>query len=258
MITIKNEREIELIRYAGLMVSKTHLYLQDYIKPGITTKEIDEKATKYIEDHDCVASCIGYEGYPCALCTSVNEVVVHGIPNNYKLQDGDIITIDMVIEYKGYMADAAWTYAVGNINEDKKYLMSYTEKSLYEGIKVVKPGVRIGDISFAIQEYANKYNLGIVKELCGHGIGTNMHEDPDIPNFGVQNTGPRLKEGMVICIEPMLTFGKPQVYLEDDGWTVRTLDKSPAAHYEHTVLVTKDGYEILTKRLDKMNEEVND
>ena len=250
MITIKNEREIELMRHAGMMVSKTHEYLKPFIKEGITTKELDRLATKFIESNGCVATRIGYEGYPAALCTSVNDTVVHGIPDDYKLKNGDIITIDMVIGYKGYQGDAAWTYAVKEVSDDKKYLMEHTEKALYEGIKMVKPGNHIGDISASIEEYATSHNLGVVRELCGHGIGTDMHEDPNVPNYGKKGTGPRLKEGMVICIEPMLTLGKRYVYLEDDDWTVKTQDGKPAAHYEHTVLVTKDGYEILTPRLD--------
>lgn len=250
MITIKSKREIELMRHAGYLVSLTHQYLKPYIKEGITTKELDKLAEDFIIKNGGVPTCKGYEGYPCALCTSVNDTVVHGIPNNYKLKNGDIITIDMVIGYKGYQGDAAWTYKVGEVDEDKKYLMEHTEKALYEGIKMVKPGNRIGDISAAVEAYAKSHNLGVVKELCGHGIGTSMHEAPDVPNFGMKNSGPRLKEGMVICIEPMLTFGDESIYVLDDEWTVKTLDKSDAAHYEHTVLVTKDGYDILTPRLD--------
>lgn len=249
MITIKNNREIELMRQAGLLVSKTHKYLKDFIKPGITTKELDLLAQKFIESNGGVASCIGYEGYPAALCTSVNDMVVHGIPDNYKLKDGDIITIDMVIGYKGYQGDAAWTYSVGDICDNDKYLLEHTEKALYKGIEMVKPGNRVGDISAAIQKYAEEHNLGVVRELCGHGIGTDMHEDPDVPNYGKEKTGPRLKPGMVICIEPMLTFGDRHIYLEDDDWTIRTCDGSNAAHYEHTILVTETGYEILTPRL---------
>lgn len=251
MITIKNEREIELMRHAGMMVSKTHKYLRPFIKPGITTKELDRLATDFIEKNGCVASCIGYEGYPAALCTSVNDTVVHGIPDDYKLKDGDIITIDMVIGYKGYQGDAAWTYKVGEIDEDKKYLMKHTEEALYKGIEQVKPGNRVGDISAAVEKYATEHNLGVVRELCGHGIGQEMHEKPDVPNYGLAGTGPRLKPGMCICIEPMLTFGRREVYLSDDDWTVKTMDKSPAAHYEHTILITEDGYEILTPRLDE-------
>lgn len=251
MITIKSEREIELMREAGKMVSMTHQYLKNFIKPGITTKELDRLAEEYIRKMGGVPTCKGYEGFPATLCTSVNDTVVHGIPNNYKLKDGDIITIDMVIGYKGYQGDAAWTYAVGEINDDKKYLMEHTEKALYEGVKQVKPGNRIGDISNAVEEYANKHHLGVVKELCGHGIGREMHEDPEVPNYGTKGTGPKLREGMVICIEPMLNLGTADIYMLDDEWTIKTDDGMPAAHYEHTILVTKDGYEILTPRLDK-------
>lgn len=251
MITIKSEREIELMRKAGMMVSKTHKYLKPFIKEGITTLELDKLAEDYIRSMGGVPSCKGYEGFPATLCTSVNDEVVHGIPNKRKLKKGDIITIDMVIGYEGYQGDAAWTYAVGEVSNQKKYLMYHTEKALYEGISMVKPGNRIGDISFAIEEYAKKHNLGIVKELCGHGIGTDMHEDPDVPNYGKKGVGPKLKEGMVICIEPMLNLGSADIYMLEDGWTIKTEDALPSAHYEHTILVTHDGYEILTPRLDE-------
>lgn len=250
MITIKSEREIELMRKAGSLVSEMHKFIKPYIKEGVTTKELDKLCEDFIISNDAIPTCKGYEGFPSALCTSVNDTVVHGIPDNYKLKDGDIITIDVVIGYKGYQGDAAWTYAVGSIDEDKKYLMEHTEKALYEGIKFAKPGNRIGDISHAVQEYAESHNLGVVRELCGHGIGREMHEDPEVPNYGVENTGPRLKPGMVICIEPMLTFGHREVMLESDEWTVKTLDHSDAAHFEHTILITEDGCEILTPRLD--------
>ena len=250
MITIKSEREIELMRKAGMLVSEMHQFIKPYIKEGITTKELDALCEKFILDHDAVPSCKGYEGFPATLCTSVNDVVVHGIPDDTVLHNGDIITIDVVIGYHGYQGDAAWTYAVGEVDSDKKYLMEHTEKALYECIKMIKPGNRIGDISHAVQEYAESHHLGVVRELCGHGIGRDMHEDPEVPNFGIPNTGPRLKPGMVICVEPMLTFGKRDVYLLEDEWTVVTQDESDAAHYEHTILVTEDGYEILTPRLD--------
>ena len=200
MITIKSDREIELMREAGYMVSKTHKYLKPFIKEGITTKELDRLAEEYIRSMGGVPTCKGFEGFPATLCTSVNDEVVHGIPSNRKLKKGDIITIDMVIGYKGYQGDAAWTYKVGSIDSEKEYLMKHTELALYEGIKMVKPGNRIGDISYAVEKYAKEHNLGIVRELCGHGIGANMHEAPDVPNFGKKGTGPRLKEGMIICI----------------------------------------------------------
>ena len=251
MITIKSEKEIELMRHAGLLVSKMHKFIKPYIKAGITTKELDKLCEDFIRSNDAIPTELGYEGYPASICASVNDTVVHGIPDNYKLKDGDIITIDVVIGYKGYQGDAAWTYAVGEISDEKKYLMEHTEKALYEGIKQVKPGNRIGDISHAVEVYAKEHNLGVVEELCGHGIGTEMHEDPEVPNYGKAGTGPRLKEGMVICIEPMLTLGERYIYIMDDEWTIKTDDGSDAAHYEHTVLVTKDGYEILTPRLEE-------
>lgn len=254
MITIKSDREIELMKEAGKMVSMTHQYLKKYIKPGITTKELDQLAEQYIYSLGGVPTCKGYEGFPTSLCTSVNDTVVHGIPSDDKLKEGDIITIDMVIGYKGYQGDAAWTYAVGKISDEKKYLMEHTEKALYEGIKMIKPGAHVGDISAAIETYAKKYHLGIVEELCGHGIGREMHEDPEVANYGIRGTGPRLKEGMVICVEPMLNLGTSAIHVLDDNWSVKTNDGKPSAHYEHTVLITKDGYNILTPRLDEEEE----
>ena len=250
MITIKSEREIELMRHAGMLVSKMHQFIKPYIKEGITTKELDKLCEDFIRSNDGIPTEKGYEGFPASICASVNDEVVHGIPGKRKLKNGDIVSIDMVIGYHGYQGDAAWTYAVGDISEEKKYLMEHTEKALYEGIKQVKPGNHIGDISHAVEIYATKYNLGVVKELVGHGIGTEMHEDPDVPNYGKAGTGPKLKPGMVICIEPMLNLGSASVGILDDDWTIVTEDGSSSAHYEHTVLVTEDGYEILTPRLD--------
>lgn len=246
MITIKSDREIELLQTAGKIVYETHQYLKGFIKPGITTKKLDELAESFIRSHNATPSFKGYEGFPASICTSVNEQVVHGIPSNKKLKDGDIISIDIGACYKGYHGDSAWTYEVGNIDSDKKYLLNHTEKSLYEGLKQVKPGNRIGDISNAIETYAEKFGLGIVKELVGHGVGTSIHEDPDIPNFGEKQTGPKLKKGMVLAIEPMLNLGSPNIVMLEDNWTIETEDYSPSAHFEHTVVVTDDGYKILT------------
>ena len=250
MITIKSEQEIELMRKAGYLVSLTHQYLKTFIKPGITTNELDKLAEDFIRSNGGIPSCKGYQGFPKNICISINDEVVHGIPSNRKLKNGDIVTIDMVIGYHGYQGDAAWTYAVGSVDDKKKYLMEHTEKALYEGVKQVKPGNRIGDISNAVEVYATKHRLGIVKELVGHGIGTEMHEEPDVPNYGKAGTGPKLKPGMVICIEPMLNLGSADVGILDDEWTIVTVDGMPSAHYEHTVLVTDTGYEILTPRLD--------
>lgn len=245
-ISIKSEKEIELMTIAGKIVYETHKYLEKYLIPGITTKELDTLAENFIRSKGAIPSCKGYEGYPATLCTSINEEVVHGIPGKRKLKNGDIITLDICVCYKGYHGDSAWTYAIGDISSDKKYLLEHTEKSLYEGLKQVKPGNRIGDISSAIEEYAHKHNLGVVKELVGHGVGTNLHEDPEVPNYGLKHTGPLLKKGMVIAVEPMLTLGSPEIVILDDDWTIETKDYSPSAHFEHTVVVTDDGCKILT------------
>ena len=246
LIKIKSDREIELLRKAGHIVYLTHQYLKPYIKEGITTKELDTLAEEFICSQGATPSFKGYNGFPGSICTSINNQVVHGIPGKTKLKKGDIISIDIGACYKGYHGDSAWSYPVGEISDNKKYLLEHTEKSLYEGLQQVKPGNRIGDISHAIEEYANKYNLGVVKELVGHGVGSKLHEEPDVPNYGKAGTGPLLKEGMVIAIEPMLNLGSPDIYMLEDGWTIETDDYSPSAHFEHTVVVTKDGYKILT------------
>ena len=246
MITIKSKREIELLRIAGNIVYQTHQYLKPYIKEGITTKELDKLAENFIRSKGANPSFKGYEGFPSTLCTSINSEVVHGFPSNRKLKNGDIISIDIGACYKGYHGDSAWTYAVGDVDEKTKKLLKDTEKSLFKGLAQVKPGNRIGDIGYAVEQYAHKHNLGVVRELCGHGVGTSVHEDPEVPNYGIPNTGPRLKEGMVIAVEPMLTLGNPKVFLHDNNWTVDTQDGSLSAHFEHTVVVTKDGYQILT------------
>lgn len=248
MISIKTKREIELLKIAGEITGSTHKYLEQFIKPGITTKELDKLAYDYIISRDAYPSFKNYNGYPGSICTSVNEEVVHGIPGNRKLKEGDIISIDIGACYKGYHGDSAWTYAVGSISDKKSYLMEHTEKALFEGLKQIKLGNHIGDIGYAVEQYAIKHNLGVVKELVGHGVGNHLHEEPDVPNYGKQGTGPLLKEGMVIAVEPMLNLGTADVYILDDDWTIITADDKPSAHFEHTVLVTKDGYEILTKR----------
>ena len=248
MITIKTESEIELMREAGGIVWDTHQYLKEYIKPGITTKELDKLANDFILKSNATPSFKNLYGFPGSICISLNEEVVHGIPGNRKIKNGDIITLDIGACYKGYHGDSAWTYAVGEISKEKELLMKYTEEALYVGLSVVKEGAHVGDIGYAISQYANEHNLGVVKELTGHGIGTEVHEDPDVPNYGKNNTGPVLKAGMVIAVEPMLNLGTPNVYILDDDWTIITADMKPSAHYEHTVVVTKNGYQILTKR----------
>lgn len=246
MITIKSKREVELLKIAGNIVYQTHQYLKPYIKEGITTKELDKLAEDFIRSKNATPSFKGYEGFPSTLCTSINSEVVHGFPSDRKLKNGDIISIDIGACYKGYHGDSAWTYIVGEVDDKIKKLLEDTEKSLFVGLAQVKPGNRIGDIGYAIEQYAHKHNLGVVRELCGHGVGTSIHEDPEVPNYGIPNTGPRLKEGMVIAVEPMLTLGRPDIFIHDNNWTIDTQDGSLSAHFEHTVVVTKDGYQILT------------
>lgn len=245
---IKSYEEIELMRIAGKIVGDTHNYLKDYIKPGITTKELDKLAYDFILSQGATPSFLNYDGFPASICTSVNEEVVHGIPSDRVLQDGDIISIDIGACYKGYHGDSAWTYPVGTIDDDKKYLLEHTEEALFEGLSAIKPGNRIGDVSYAIEQSALKHKLGVVKELVGHGVGKHLHETPDVPNYGNKNKGMILRSGMTIAVEPMLNLKTANIYLLDDDWTIVTADNSPSAHFEHTVVVTKDGYEILTKR----------
>ena len=246
MITIKSDYELSLMKIAGKIVYDTHQYLKPFIKEGITTGELDRLAHDYIISRDAYPSCLNYEGFPKSICISVNEEVVHGIPGKRKLKNGDIVTLDICACYKGYHGDSAWTYPVGNISPDKKYLLEHTKKALYVGLSKIKDGVRLGDVSSAIEEYATHHKLGVVRELTGHGIGSNLHEDPDVPNFGKKGTGPVLKKGMTIAVEPMLNLGTRKIYILDDDWTIITGDNKPSAHFEHTVIVTEDGCEILT------------
>lgn len=245
---IKTEKEIELLRIAGKIVGDTHNYLKSFLKEGITTKELDKLAYDFIISQGATPSFLNYSGFPASICASINNEVVHGIPSNRKLKNGDIISIDIGACYKGYHGDSAWSYAVGNASKEVKYLLEHTEASLFEGLKQVKPGNYIGDIGHAVETYALAHNLGVVKELVGHGVGSHLHEKPDVPNYGHPKTGMMLKEGMVIAVEPMLNLGTADIYILDDDWTIITADDMPSAHFEHTVVVTKDGYEILTKR----------
>ncbi len=246
LITIKSSREIEFLKTAGHIVYLTHKHLLPYIKEGTKTKELDKLAEEFIRSQDATPSFKGYNGFPASICISINEQVVHGIPGNRVLKSGDLVSIDIGASYKGYHGDSAWSYVVGKSNDKIDWLLKHTEESLYKGLKQVKPGNRVGDISHAIEVYAKAHRLGIVKELVGHGVGTNLHEAPDIPNYGNPHTGPILKEGMVLAIEPMLNLGGADIVMLEDGWTIETEDNSPSAHFEHTVVVTKDGYEILT------------
>ncbi|MED2036561.1 type I methionyl aminopeptidase [Bacillus wiedmannii] len=246
MIICKTPREIEVMREAGRIVALTHQELKQHITPGITTKELDQIAEKTIQKYGATPSFKGYNGFPGSICASVNEELVHGIPGKRKLEEGDIISIDIGAKYNGYHGDSAWTYPVGNISESVQKLLDVTEKSLYLGLEQVKPGERLSNISHAVQTHAEENGFSIVREYVGHGIGQDLHEDPQIPHYGPPNRGPRLKPGMVICVEPMVNQGRRYVKTLSDDWTVVTVDGKWCAHFEHTIALTEAGYEILT------------
>lgn len=247
MITIKSKREIDLMREAGRIVALAHQEIKKQIKPGITTKEIDEIVEKVIRENNAIPSFKGYGGFPGSACTSVNEQVVHGIPSKkVVLKDGDIIGIDIGAIYKGYHGDSAWSYPVGNISSEAQQLLDVTEQSLYEGLKMATAGNRLSDISHAIQSYAESFGYSVVREFVGHGVGKNLHEDPQIPNFGPPGRGTLLKAGMTFAIEPMINQGRKEVKVLKDNWTAVTIDGLLSAHFEHSILITEDECIILT------------
>jgi len=247
MITIKSKREITLMREAGRIVALAHQEIKKHIKPGITTKKIDEIVEKVIRDNNAIPSFKGYGGFPGSACTSVNEQVVHGIPSKkVVLKDGDIIGVDIGAIYKGYHGDSAWSYPVGTISEETRKLLEVTEQSLYEGLKMATAGNRLTDISHAIQSYAESFGYSVVREFVGHGVGKSLHEDPQIPNFGPPGRGTLLKAGMTFAIEPMINQGRKEVKVLKDNWTAVTTDGSLSAHFEHSILITEDECIILT------------
>ena len=246
MITIKTKEEIEKMRKAGEILAKIHLGIKDMIRPGITTMQIDAFAEKYMRDHGATPEQKGFEGFPYATCASVNDVICHGFPNHTPLKDGDIVTIDMVVNLNGYLADSAWSFAVGKISEEAKKLMYVTKECMYAGIEKAVIGNRLGDIGQAVQELAEANGFSVVRDFCGHGIDTNMHEEPQVLHYGNAGRGLRLMEGMVITVEPMINAGKWQCKIDADGWTARTVDGSLSCQYEHTFAITKDGPDILT------------
>ena len=246
-VTVKSEKQIALMREAGRLLAITHEELHKALKPGMTTLDIDRLGEEIIRDFGCIPNFKNYEGYPASICTSVNEVVVHGIPSKKRiLKEGDIISLDAGMIYKGYHSDAARTFAVGEISKEARQLVDVTRQSFFEGIRYAKAGNHLHDISAAIQKYAESFGYGVVRELVGHGIGTRLHEDPQIPNFKTIGRGIRLRPGMTLAIEPMITMGDYAVSVLDDDWTVVTDDNSLAAHYENTVLITDGDPEILT------------
>ena len=247
MITIKTPAEIDLMRKANQIVKDTLDLLQDSIKEGMTTAQLDKIARDYIVKCDAKPSFLGYGGFPASICTSVNEQVVHGIPSDkVVIKEGDIVSVDCGSIYKGYNGDAARTFEIGKVSEEAHKLVEVTKQSFFEGVKILKAGVRLGDLGYAIQSYAESFGYGVVRDLVGHGIGREMHEDPQVLNYGKQGHGMRLKNNMTIAIEPMINMGTHKVYLLDDGWTIVTADNMPSAHYENTVLITEEGVEILS------------
>jgi len=246
MSYIKTEEEIALLRENGILVSKTLAEVGRHVAPGVTTKELDALAETFIRDHGAEPAFLGYNGFPHSLCISVNSVVVHGIPSDYTLKEGDIVSIDCGTKYKGFFGDSAYTFAVGQVSEAAERLMQTTRQSLFEGIGKALAGNRIGDIGAAVQRYVEEYGYSVVREMVGHGIGSRLHEKPDVPNYGRPGQGKQLAEGMVLCIEPMINEGGRGVYMERDGWTLRTADNRNSAHYELTVVVRKDKAELLS------------
>ncbi len=246
MIICKSQAELAYMREAGRIVAKTHELMKQAVKPGVTTAELDKIAEDFIRSQGAVPSFKGYNGFPSSICASVNDELVHGFPGSRKLNEGDIISIDIGAQYEGYHGDSAWTYAVGAVTEEVQRLLDITEQSLYAGLELVKPDVRLYTISHAIQKVAEEAGFSIVREYVGHGIGADLHEEPQIPNYGIPDRGPRLKPGMVLAIEPMVNIGERYVRTLEDNWTVVTQDGSWCAHFEHTVAVTEDGFEILT------------
>jgi len=249
----KTEEEINLIRESSLLVAKTHATLSGLIKPGITSLQLDRLAEEFIMDNGGLPAFKGYNGFPNTLCVSPNDQIVHGIPNNDVLNDGDILSVDCGVYMNGYYGDSAYTYEVGDVKENIKQLVSVTKESLYKGIEKAIVGNTIGDIGFAIQSYVEGFNYSVVRELVGHGLGTSLHESPEVPNYGKKNNGEKLKEGMVLAIEPMINMGKKDIIQHNDGWTITTIDSLPSAHFEHTIVVREEKAEILScfKNIEK-------
>ena len=246
MIFLKSDEEVSLIKESAHVLGKAHAEVAKWIKPGVTTKQLDKIADEFIRDNQGWPSFKGYNGFTSALCISLNETVVHGFPSQYQLREGDVISIDCGVKLNGFHSDSAYTYPIGNVSGEVINLLKRTKQSLYLGIEQATEGKRVGDIGYSIQTYVERFGYGVVRELVGHGVGRNLHESPEVPNYGKRGQGPKLREGMVIAIEPMITLGKRAVVQEKDGWTIRTADRKPAAHFEHTVLVRKGKAEILT------------
>lgn len=250
MIIIKTEKEIEKMQTAADLLIQVHRALREEVKPGVSTLELDRFVEKFITDRGGYPEQKGYQGFPFSICASVNDEICHGFPNERKLKDGDLLTIDMVVNVDGYLADSAWSYAVGNLSDEGKKLMTVTKECLYRAIDIVKPGTRLGDIGHIIQTHAEANGFSVVRDFVGHGIGKEMHEDPQVLHYGKPNRGLRLEEGMVFTIEPMINAGDWPIAMDKNGWTARTRDGSLSCQYEHTLAVTKDGVIVLTEQGD--------
>ena len=246
MIYLRSDEEIDLIKISAQVLGKAHAEVAKLIRPGVTTKELDTVAETFIKDNGGYPSFLGYNNFPASLCISVNDVVVHGFPSRYELREGDIISIDCGVKLNGYHSDSAYTYPIGEVTPAVRRLLARTKESVYIGAEKAVEGNRVGDIGFAIQTYTESFGYSVVRELVGHGVGQNLHEAPEVPNYGKRGQGPKLREGMILAIEPMINFGKKGVVQERDGWTIRTADRKPSAHFEHTVAVRKGKPEILT------------
>lgn len=246
MLHLKTAEQIELIRESNILVSKTLAEMARIIEPGVTTKKLDSLAEEFIRDHNAVPGFKGYNGFPATLCTSVNDEVVHGIPSDYELKEGDIISIDCGVVLNEFYGDSAFTFPVGEVSPEKQRLMEYTRQSLLEGVKQAVSGNRVGDISRAVQDKAESGGYSVVRELVGHGLGKGLHEAPEVPNYGKRGRGTKLKEGLVICIEPMINMGVRNIRQMSDGWTIKTADGKPSAHFEYAVAVGKKEPDVLT------------
>jgi methionyl aminopeptidase len=256
MIRYKTQEEIELIRQSSLLVGRTLAAVAKEIKPGVTTASLDKIAEDFIRSNGGKPAFKGYRGFSGTLCVSVNAQVVHGIPGKYELRDGDIVSVDCGVHMNGYFGDSAFTFPVGQVAEETMRLLRITKESLYKGIEKVVAGNRLGDVSFAVQEHAEKNGYSVVRELVGHGIGKNLHEEPEVPNYGKRGSGPKLSDGLVIAIEPMINMGKKEVKQERDGWTITTADGKPSAHFEHTVAICNGKAEILSS-FEEIEQELN-
>lgn len=246
MIYLKTEEEIELIKESSLLVAKAHAEVAKLIEPGVTSLQLDARAEEFIRDNGGYPAFKGYSGFPNSLCISPNEQVVHGIPNDEPLKEGTILSVDCGVLMNGYYGDSAYTYTIGQVSAEVQQLLDVTKESLYKGIEQAVVGKRVGDIGFAVQQHAEAHGYGVVRELVGHGVGKNLHESPEVPNYGKRGRGPKMQEGLVIAIEPMINMGVRNIVQHPDGWTITTADNKPSAHYEHTVVVRKGKAEILS------------